>query len=309
MLKRIFYVLLALIVILVGAFAFTYRSDVPVTKLKAKYANTPSKFMEVKGLQVHYRDEGQGMPIVLVHGTGSSLHTWDVWTQKLKPHFRVIRFDLPAYGLTGPDRKHDYRIETYVDFVKQVLDKLGVKKCHIAGNSLGGNISWLFTLTHPDMVDKMILLDASGIPTNKKSPWVFRLAKTPVLNKVVRYATPRFFFRNNLKQVYSDDSKITEQLIDQYYDLMLREGNREAFLYRAKIKQKDNSAEIKNIKNKTLIMWGKEDTWIPIKLAYEFQKRLPNNQLIVYPNVGHVPMEEIPNKTAADALKFLRDNQ
>ncbi|OJJ15469.1 alpha/beta hydrolase [marine bacterium AO1-C] len=305
--KKILYVLLALILVLIGAFAFTYRGDVPVDKLKAKYANNPSKFIKVKGLQVHYRDEGEGFPVVLVHGTGASLHTWEVWTKQLSKHFRVIRFDLPAYGLTGPDPKHDYRISAYVDFVKQFLDKIDVKKCHIAGNSLGGNISWQFALSYPEKVDKMILVDASGIPTNKKSPWVFRLAKTPVLNKVVRYATPRFFFRNNLKQVYSDDSKITEELVDQYYNLMLREGNREAFLYRARVKYQDKSPEIKNIKNKTLIMWGKDDAWIPVKLAYEFQKRLSNSQLIVYPNVGHVPMEEIPNKTAEDALKFLKD--
>ncbi|HAS40514.1 MAG TPA: alpha/beta hydrolase [Microscillaceae bacterium] len=306
MLKKILYVLLALIFILIGAFVFTYRGDVPVDKLKAKYANQPSKFITVKGGEVHYRDEGQGFPLVLIHGTGASLHTWEVWSKQLSKDFRVIRFDLPAYGLTGPDPKHDYRISAYVDFVKQFLDKLAIKKCHIAGNSLGGNISWQFALNYPDRVDKMILLDASGIPTNKKSPWVFRLAKTPVLNKIVRYATPRFFFRNNLKQVYSDDSKITEALVDQYYDLMLREGNREAFLYRVKVKYRDKSGEIKRIKNRTLIMWGKEDAWIPVKLAHEFNKRLPNSELIIYPNVGHVPMEEIPNKTVADALKFLK---
>ncbi len=305
--KKILYVFLALILVLIGAFIFTYRKDISIDELKPKYAQAPSQFIEVNGLQAHYRDEGQGFPLVLIHGTGASLHTWNVWTKQLSKHFRVIRFDLPAYGLTGPDPKHDYRISAYVDFVKQFLDKIKVKQCHIAGNSLGGNISWQFALSHPDRVDRMILLDASGMPTNKKAPWVFRLAKTPVLNKVVRYATPRFFFRNNLKQVYSDDSKITEALIDRYYHLMLREGNREAFLYRTKVKYQDRSDKISQIKNKTLIMWGKDDAWIPVKLGYEFQKRLPNSQLIVYPGVGHVPMEEIPNKTAQDALKFLKD--
>lgn len=305
MLKKLLYIFITLILILIGVFAFAYRSDKSVEDLKATYANQESEFIEVKGMQVHCRDEGKGTPLVLIHGTGASLHTWDAWTKKLKNDYRVIRFDLPAFGLTGPEPNHDYRISVYVDFVYRLLQKKGIRRCHLAGNSLGGNISWRFALAHPAMVNKMILLDASGIPSNAKKLWVIQLAKTPVLNKVLRYATPRMFFRKNLLEVYHDDSKVSPALVTQYYDLMLRDGNREAFIHRAKIVAEDKSDEIKNIRAKTLIMWGKEDAWIPLEQAYVFKQKLPDNQLIVYPNTGHVPMEEIPEKTANDALKFL----
>lgn len=292
--KIAIYLPLAIIVILTGVFAFTFRSDLSVNQLKAKYVNKHSKFIKVKGMSVHYREEGTGFPVVLIHGTGASLHTWDGWTQQLKKHYRVIRFDLPAFGLTGPTPNHNYQISNYVDFVYQLLTKLGIEQCHIAGNSLGGNISWRFALAHSKMVKKMILLDASGIPSGKKAPWVIRLARTPVLNTIVRYATPRYMFRKNLLEVYADDSKVSPELVTKYYELMRRKGNREAFIHRSKVKYEDKSPEINKIQAKTLIMWGKEDHWIPLKQAYIFQKKLPDSQLIIYPNVGHVPMEEIP---------------
>jgi pimeloyl-ACP methyl ester carboxylesterase len=258
-------------------------------------------------MQVHYREEGKGTPLVLIHGTGASLHTWQGWVDKLKQHYRIIRFDLPAFGLTGPHPQHDYKISTYVKFVHELLQKKGIEKCHIAGNSLGGNIAWRFALAYPDKVDKMILLDPSGVPLLKKRKkiWVMQLARAPIINQVMRYATPRAIFKKNLLAVYHDDTKVSPELVTRYQELMLRAGNRDAFIHRAKTPFEDRSAALKNIQTNTLIMWGKDDQWIPVELAYVFKEKLPNNQLIVYPKVGHVPMEEIPTKTAKDALRFL----
>jgi pimeloyl-ACP methyl ester carboxylesterase len=126
--------------------------DIPVEELKLEYANEQSEFMELNGLSVHYRDEGEGMPVVLVHGTAASLHTWDDWTNTLKEHYRVIRMDIPAFGLTGPDPKGDYSIDGYVGFLAQFLDQLHIDSMYLAGNSLGGNIAWNFASEHPDKV-------------------------------------------------------------------------------------------------------------------------------------------------------------
>lgn len=304
--KILLYLCLVLVVLLVGVFVWAYRADIPIEKLKARYAPAPSEFVSVQGMQVHYREEGKGTPLVLIHGTGASLHTWQGWVDRLKQHYRVIRFDLPAFGLTGPHPQHDYKIDTYVKFVHELLEKKGIKKCHIAGNSLGGNIAWRFALAYPNKVGKMILLDPSGVPLKKrKKIWVMQLARAPLINQVMRYATPRAIFKKNLLAVYHDDTKVSPELVTQYQELMLRTGNRDAFIHRAKTPFEDRSALLKDIQTNTLIMWGKDDQWIPIELAYVFKEKLPNNRLIVYPKVGHVPMEEIPAKTAQDALSFL----
>lgn len=100
--SKLFIALAVLLGIVVVANVILYEPDIPLEELKAKYANAQSKFIEIDGLQVHYRIEGEGEPFVLVHGTGSVLQSWDGWAQLLSPHFKIIRMDIPAFGLTGP---------------------------------------------------------------------------------------------------------------------------------------------------------------------------------------------------------------
>jgi alpha-beta hydrolase superfamily lysophospholipase len=146
-LKRTAYVLLALIVLLAAGLASLVRFDIPPERLKAKYAGPPSKFVNIAGLKVHYRDEGQGVPLVLLHGAASSLFTWDGWTRELSTSYRVIRLDLPGFGLTGPNAAKDYSMAWHTRFLASFLDKLGVKECYLAGNSFGGHIAWMRAAT------------------------------------------------------------------------------------------------------------------------------------------------------------------
>ncbi|MCU0443321.1 MAG: alpha/beta hydrolase [Microscillaceae bacterium] len=305
MLRKIFYFLGAILGLLLLVLFFYAKSDIDVEQLKLKYTNQESEFVDIAGMQVHYRDEGAGETLVLLHGTSSSLHTWEAWAQKLKKSFRVIRLDLPAFGLTGPHPQRDYTIQSYVAFVHSFLQKLNIESCYMAGNSLGGLITWEYALAYPNQVKKMILLDAAGYPNTRPRPWVFRLANVPVLNQIVRYVTPKFFFKNNLAQVYADDSQITDDLINRYFELNLRTGNRQAFIDRAQIQQESNWRKIKQIKAPTLILWGKEDTWTPVSFAHRFKADLAQAELKIYDQVGHIPMEEQPELTLKDALVFL----
>ena len=217
---KISVLIIGLLVILIAAF-FGYR-DIPLEDLKAKYASPPSSFISVDGMNVHFRDEGNArdsIPIVLIHGTGSSLHTFEDWTTRLKQDYRVVRMDLPAYGLTGPFPDRDYSIDKYVDFIKQFLTSLGIEKCVLGGNSLGGNIAWHFTTKYPEMVDKLILIDASGYPFKAKSmPMAFRLAQTPVLKNVFTFITPRFVAKASVENVFADKTKVTEALARGFLD-------------------------------------------------------------------------------------------
>jgi len=282
-------------------------SDVSLDDLTREYGNEQSMFIEIDGMQVHYRGEGQGMPIVLIHGTAASLHTWDDWTQELTKTHRVIRMDLPAFGLTGPNQSRDYSVEAYVKFMEKFITQMEIDSFHLAGNSLGGNIAWNYALEHPEKVGKLALLDPNGLPTGKPKPWIFQMANIPVLNQAFLYYTPKFLIRKNIKEVYADDTKITDELITRYHKMALREGNRQAFVDRAKLDFKEDSLTIVNkfklIETPTLIIWGKQDAWIPLACGEVMHEHIPNSELEVLENSGHVPMEENPK----ESLQLLKD--
>jgi pimeloyl-ACP methyl ester carboxylesterase len=303
----------ALLFVIAIMILFGHR-DIPLNELKAKYTNTESSFISVDGMDVHFRDEGNqtdSIPIVLIHGTASSLHTFDAWTNSLKNSNRVIRIDLPAFGLTGPFPDRNYSIANYTSFIKDFLTALKIKQCVLVGNSLGGQIAWNFTLEQPDMVEKLILIDASGYPLNSKSvPIAFKLAQTPVLKNLLTFITPRFLVRPSVENVYFDTSKVTDSLVERYFELTLREGNRQALVDRFKT-SKDISAykNIKNIKQPTLILWGADDLLIPVENAYRFHKDLPNDTLVILNDSGHTPMEESPIESLELVTNFLNNVQ
>jgi pimeloyl-ACP methyl ester carboxylesterase len=300
--------------LLVGIVAAFWRNDIPLETLKAKYASPDSKFMNVAGSSVHYQDRGNQadtLPLVLVHGTGASLHTWEAWVQGM-PEKRIITLDLPAYGLTGPNSSADYSTKKYVETIDSLLIKLNISRCIIGGNSLGGNVSWNYTVTHPNKVAKLILVDAAGYQKKSTSvPIAFKLARIPVLNKLIKYLTPRFIIEKSLQNVYADKSKVTDVLIDRYLDLTLREGNRTAFVERMANQKNsttvlDASDLVKNISVPTLILWGAEDGLIPVESAQHFHEDLPNDTLVIMKNLGHVPMEEDPKATLSVVRQFLK---
>ena len=309
--KKIKYVFYAIIVVVVLLIKGVVYSDIPLEELKKKYANEFSKFVEVDGMQVHYRDEGKGTPIVLIHGTASSLHTWNDWTEELKKTHRVLRMDLPAFGLTGANTNADYSIQNYTRFLQEFLSKVNVDDFYLVGNSLGGNIASDYAAEHPEKVKKLVLIDASGLPTNKPQPWIFKLAKTPVLNSLFLYITPKAVIKDNMEQVYEDDSKITEILITRYHEMALREGNRKAFIDRAKIgfllDEKATLEKLKSIKTETLLLWGENDIWIPLDNGKRMKGLLENSKLVIIKNSGHVPMEENPQESLALFLDFINN--
>jgi len=288
------------------------KRDKSPDDLRAKYAPAPSAFVQVEGMNVHYRDEGpplDSLPIVLLHGTGSSLHTFNDWTAALKKDKRVVSMDLPAYGLTGPFPDRNYSVDHYVRFLEEFLASRGIQRCVLGGNSFGGLIAWRFTLKRPAMVDKLILIDAAGYPKESTSePIAFKMARIPVLNKILTFITPRFVVKSSIQNVYADQSKISEALIDRYFDLTLRSGNRQAFVDRIKVAY-DSSylAQIQHIQQPTLVLWGAQDALIPMASAYRFHDDLPNDTLVILKNSGHVPMEESPGESLKAVLSFIQN--
>jgi pimeloyl-ACP methyl ester carboxylesterase len=302
--------------LVVGWLLLNIEPDIPIEVMKVKYANAASQFTEIEGVNVHYRDERimtvkDTIPLVLIHGTGASLHTWKGWVTELGSDFRIISLDLPAYGLTGPNITNSYPISYYIEIVKELLVKRGVKKCYMAGNSLGGSVAWQFALKYPKMISKLILVDAAGYPmaAPKSIPIGFRLARTPILRDIFKYVMPRSLVESSLKNIYADDSKVTDEIIERNRDMVLRAGNREAFVARMNTPINEKEIlwpKISTITIPVLIQWGRQDNLIPMEVAERFHKDLPNDTLIVYDNAGHIPMEEIPVETARDVRIFLK---
>lgn len=283
--------------------------DIPLETLKHRYGQPPSKFLQLGGLSVHYRDKGQGKPLVLIHGTGASLHTWQGWSGLLRRNFRVIRMDLPGFGLTGPEPSGDYTSEAYVRFIERFAAKLGLETFDLAGNSLGGFIAWRYAVAHPERVRRLILLDASGYPRQHPPPLVFRLAQMPVLSSLLARMDPRPLVSRSLRDAYADASKVTPDLVDLYTDLALRPGNRQAFSARVSTSEPDHTGELRQIVAPTLILWGRLDALVPVSDAERFAHDIRPSRLVIYEGVGHVPMEESPGRSAADAEAFLLEDR
>lgn len=301
--------LLACAIFGVAGVMATWAPDRSVQSLAARWATPPSQFMEVDGMQVHVRDEGpreDSVPIVLLHGTSASLHTWDGWAQRLAGQRRVIRFDLPAFGLTGPHPKNDYSIAAYVHFVNAVLDKLGVTSCVLVGNSLGGQIAWGMALAHPQRVSRLVLVDSAGYPLQSTSvPIGFRIARTPGLRVLMEHTLPRGVVDSSVRNVYGDPSKVTSELVDRYYDLTLRAGNRQALAYRMDQRVSGDEVHIKGLTLPTLILWGAKDRLIPLESAQRFSDDIKGSRLVVFEKLGHVPHEEDAQETARVLKSFL----
>jgi pimeloyl-ACP methyl ester carboxylesterase len=302
-------VLVACCVFAVAGVLATWAPDRPVSALTARWAQAPSQFLEVDGMQVHLRDEGprdDPMPIVLLHGTSASLHTWDGWAQNLRGQRRVIRFDLPAFGLTGPNPNNDYSIAAYVRLVVGVVDKLGVKQFVLAGNSLGGQIAWSTALAQPQRVGKLVLIDAAGYPFQPASvPIGFRIARVPGVRVLMEQVLPRGIVDSSVRNVYGDPAKVTPELVDRYYELTLRAGNRKALAYRMDQRLSGDEAGIKSLKVPTLILWGAKDRLIPVDSAERFAADIQGSKLVVFDALGHVPHEEDALKTVDVFKAFL----
>ncbi len=312
--KIILRVVLAFIVLFVMAFAVlvvvNWAPPRPVESLTGRWAPEPSRFIDIHGMQVHVRDEGprgDTVPLVLLHGTSASLHTWEAVVDELKPQRRIISLDLPGFGLTGPFPDGNYRMEHYVAFLSAVLDHLAVERAVLVGNSFGGQLAWEMALGQPKRVVQLVLIDAAGYPRQSTSvPIGFKLAAMPALAPLMANILPRRLVESSTRNVYGNPEKVTPELVDRYYELALREGNREALRERFRqVPAVDNSKRIAAIQTPTLIIWGGLDGLIPPLNARRFNEDIADSQLVMFDDLGHVPQEEDPVRVAEALKAFL----
>ena len=278
--------------------------DIKPNKLRKEFSNEHSQFIDLDGTNIHYRREGSGPTIVLLHGTGSSLHCWEEWKKYLLAHFEVITLDLPAFGLTGPSSSRKYKIESYLKTLNKFFQKLNIKSFSLAGNSFGGWIAWSYAVSNPEQVKKLILVSSSGYPEGSKLP-IIKLAQKPILGNLLKWISPKSIVKKNLLQSVYDSIIINKKMIDRYHKLVTREGNRQALIDRARTSFTDNSSSIQTIECPTLILWGLQDNINPVSMAYKFYKEICNSKLKIYEQCGHLCMEEIPKESAEAVISFM----
>lgn len=315
-LRYLGYLIILLLILAVGGFFYLKTPDSDPETVRKKYTNQYSKFADNgKGMKVHYRDQGNpdGPPLMLIHGSSASLHTFEPMIKYLKDKYRIISLTLPGHGLTGPHPRDDYSSEGYHEAIDLISKELNLTSFAITGNSLGGWLSWRYTLKNPDKINALVLLDAAGMPlregeTLPPSNLAFKLARYSAGRFLLRNITPRSLVKKSLLQTVSVEESVTDDVIERYYDLVRLPGNRGAASLRRQARIETGFADkFGTIKAPTLIIWGKDDRLIYASAAQSFKDRKPDAKVIIYDGVGHLPMEEAPERTAKDIDAFLSE--
>lgn len=303
--KRAVLIGLALLAMATGC---AITPDLSRETLEARYLATPQDMRPVAGTMLHLRDTGprEGRAVVMIHGTGSSLHTWEPWAQGLQDAFRVIRFDLPGSGLSPPDPTDDYSDARSVAVLKTMMDDLGVERAALVGNSLGGRIAWTFAAAHPERVERLVLISPDGFAS---PPFEYGEAPDiPAIFGLVEYVLPRFMLRSNLEVAYADPARLDDTTLARYYDLLRAPGGRGVLLERFRQTiLTDPEPRLAQITVPVLLLWGEEDAMIPVANAADYQRVLPDATLIRLPALGHVPQEEAPAVSLAPVRAFLSE--
>jgi len=300
--------LLMLLALLAGLAVWLYTPDRPRAELEAAYLRAPGDLVDISGVRLHLRDEGpaDAPAVVLLHGVGSSLHTFDGWAAGLSATHRVIRYDMPGAGLSGPDPDRVYSDAQGVAQLLAVLDHLGVARATIAGNSIGGRLAWRFAAAHPDRVGRVILISPDGYA----SPG-FDYGKPPAVPFVLeamKYALPKWALRPNIAAAYADPGTLSDAVVERYHALLLAPGNRQAMLDRMRqTVLVPPEPFLQGITAPVLLLWGGKDAMIPVANAQDYLANLPDARLVVLPDLGHVPQEEAPADSLAPVLDFLKD--
>lgn len=306
-----------LAIVVAAACLSACAGDIPYAELEARYGGEASQYMDLPGdLRVHYRDQGDPdaeITLVMVHGFAASLHAWEPWVERLEGDYRLISLDLPGHGLARAPAGYQSSPEAQVAVADALAERLDLPPFVLAGNSMGGGVAWRYALAHPQKVRGLVLVNAAGWPEAAEGeggdsrPLVFKLLENPLGRSVLRNLDPRPLAGRGLRQAYGDETLVTPDLVDRYVELARAPGHR-AIL--TDPRRRSGVAAVTPetfaaIKVPTLVMVGALDQVIPAARGAGFAQGIPGARLITYADGGHVPMEQLPDRTAQDLRAFL----
>ena len=305
--RAVAIIVVTLAVLLLGGGLWLYNPDLPRATLERRWAPPPSQFVEAGGVRLHVRDTGprDGPAVLLIHGFGSSLHTWEAWMPLLEDRFRVVSLDLPGFGLTGPDPTGDYSDERSITVLVALMDRLGIGKAAVVGSSMGGRIAWRFAAAEPARVSKLVLMAPDGFASMgreydrapERLPWLMRL---------LPYTAPKPLLRRTMSNAYAVPGVLTDAVVDRYHAMLLAPGVRRAILDRLlQSRLVPPEPILATIRAPVLLLWGERDGAIPAANAANYERALPDARTVILPGIGHVPMEEAPEASARALRTFL----
>ncbi len=308
MLRRILQWSAALLLLAIAALAlWLYAPDKQRAALDAAY---PGEYHTVLGLRLRLRDTGprNAPALILLHGFGSSLDTWEPWARALSAKYRVIRLDLPGFGLTGPDPTGDYSDARTLAILAALMDQLGLPKATFIGNSLGGRFAWEFAARNPQRVDRLVLISPDGFASPGfeygKAPEV------PLMLEAMPWVGPRSLIRANLAPAWAHPEALPDAVLERYRDMLLAPGVRRAILDRTRqTVLTDPAPRLGSITAPTLLLWGEQDQMIPVRNAQDYLQLMPNARLVRLPGMGHVPFEESPAAALPPLERFLAGDE
>ncbi len=303
-----------------GAFFALKRPDIPYETLATRYENAASRYVDLPGgVRMHYRDQGEGQTLLLIHGFSASLHTWEPWVERLATgenrlsDYRIISIDLPGHGLTRAPAGYQASIEGFRDVVAEFARAQGLERFALAGSSMGGNVAWEYALAHPEQVEALILVDASGWEDTRteaaEEPPIFRLLRNPVAGPLLAQLDSTRLVRQGLEASFADPSLVDDAMVQRYTELARAPGHRDILLqitlgFRSRnYATPERLAPLANMP--VLVMSGDQDRLVPPEHARQFSEAIAGSQLVMFENVGHIPQEEIPDPSAQAVHEFL----
>jgi pimeloyl-ACP methyl ester carboxylesterase len=300
-------------VVLVGGWVALRRGDIPYAVLERTYGDTQSRYVDLPGrVHMHFRDQGarDGAPLVLLHGYAASLHAWEPWVARLGDRLRLVTIDLPGHGLTRVPPGYRASIEQYVAEVEEFARARQLARFTVVGSSMGGNVAWQYALAHPERVEALVLVDASGWPdagAGAHGSFVFTLLRVPVLRLMLRDLDGTRLVRQGLEAAFADPRRVDDAMVRRYTELARAPGHRDILLDMGDrhARQQATNERLAAIRVPTLILQGEQDRLVPAEHARRFAAAITGSKLVLWPDDGHLPMEEHPDRSAEVVASFL----
>lgn len=296
------------VISLIASLIFIFFAFIPTPEINPDLSD--KKFIQINFHRINYLDSGSGPALIFIHGFGASNYCWRKNLGPISEFYRTVAPDLLGFGYSDKPADADYSVDSYADFIIQLLDKLQIKEAVLVGHSLGGGIVMLASLKYPSRVKGLILIDAEAYAISK--PLMLRVAKLPLLKSTIHKLIGRWVTRISLKRSFHDQHLITEDIVDNYYAPFLTRNGKLAPIKVLQAMDFESlgkvSRQYPKIKQKTLILWGKEDKISKIHLAYRLKKDLTNSTLKIFPNSGHLVQEEKPRELNRAIITYLNSN-
>jgi pimeloyl-ACP methyl ester carboxylesterase len=298
----------------------------------ARFADAQSKFIDVDGVNLHYKDQGSGPVILLMQGTLGDLADWDGWADVLSKRYRVLRFDMPAFGLSGQLRSGNYSADRMLSLIDAFMDQMGVERFAIAGTSYGGLVAFRYAATRTDRISALILANSAGVEYGKRPAQIATASlPTPLAGPATAAApasssasapageTRANIFTDpvitaadvevNLRHVLANQALVTPQMVERKLAFTNMQGRLEESLAGRKLYERGDPLRVlARVRAPALVLWGAGNKALDPKTADAFVAAMKNAcsaERIVYNDAGHLLIVDKAAQSAADAMAFL----